>query len=261
MIRPSSIPEAIVETETVRIVREAAQMSMAVGYPTRLIGRPGTGKSSALWHVAKEMGGSYCEITGAGKNIKSVFELLLSSINKRCGKNHLSAIADAVYYEFEPQQTWCSEMNDFRFMPRLVFIDEIQTIEATAFRELLRVQERCSLALVLAGNEERLAADNKDAATWAQIESRIMPPQHLPGPSRKDCELIGSTYNVEGTNAYALLAAYGVATNFRALVQLLEVSKRLTGDATGIRCDHIEAAIRLMKPRAEILKLIKSEAA
>ena len=261
MIRPSSIPESIVETETVRIVREAAQMSMAVGYPTRLIGRPGTGKSSALWHVAKEMGGSYCEITGAGKSIKAVFELLLDSINRRCGTNHLSAIADAVYSEFEPQHTWCSETDDYRFVPRLVFVDEIQTIEATAFRELLRVQERCSLGLVLAGNEERLAASDKDAATWAQIESRILPPQHLPGPSRQDCELICATYNVEGKGAYSLLSTYGSATNFRALIQLLEVAKRLTGDTTGIRFDHVEAAIRLMRPKAEILKLIKSEAA
>lgn len=161
MIRPAHIPAAIVETETVRIVREAARTSIDLGYPTRLIGRPGTGKTSALWHIAQEMGGSYCEITGAGKNIKSMFEALLKSVGRLSGKTYISDIADEVYRTFEPQQRYCSDAGDWRFIPRLVVVDEVQTIEATAFRELLRVQERCSLGLVLAGNAERLAETAK----------------------------------------------------------------------------------------------------
>ncbi|MGV8936990.1 MAG: AAA family ATPase [Allorhizobium sp.] len=261
MIRPAHIPASIVETETTRISREAAQYSLDLRFPVHLIGRPGTGKSSALWHISQEMGGSYCEISGPSKTMKGMFESLLRSLGRRIDSKYLADIADEVYRAFEPRQQYVEDIGGWRFLPRLLVVDEVQTLEATAFRELLRVQEKCSLGLVLAGNEERLAGDKRDAATWAQIESRIAMQRHLPGPGTRDCELIGATYNVEGRDAYAVLSSYGVATNFRDLVQLLETAKRLTGGTAGIRREHLEGSLRLLKPRPEILKLLKSEAA
>lgn len=261
MIRPSSIPEGIVETDAVRIVREAAYTSQAVGYATRIVGVPGTGKSTALWHVAKEMGGSYCEITGAQKNIKSMYELLLRSVGAYRGTKYISDLAEEAFHSLSPRTGFDDKTGDWGSFPRIIFVDEIQTLELTAFRELLRVQERCHLTLVLAGNAERLAGSNRDKATLSQIESRILPPLYLPGPSARDCELIGTMFNVEGKDAYKLLVAYGMATNFRALVQLLEVALRLTADISGVRSEHIQRAIKFMKPNASVLKRISTEAA
>lgn len=261
MIRPANIPQKAVETGTLHIVRESAKLTLAIGYPVRLVGRPGTGKSCALWHVAEEMRGSFCEITGTNKNTKGMLEAVLDSIGMRSGKNHLSDIADLAYNLLAPKQEFCVETGDWKQIRRLLVVDEVQTLEATAFRELLRLQEKCSLGLVLAGNEERLAGGGKDAATWEQIESRILPPRQLPGPSEKDCIQIGLTFNVEGNEAYALIAKFGTATNFRALVQLLEVAKRLTGGAVGIRQQHLQSALKFMKPRPEVLKLLKPETA
>jgi DNA transposition AAA+ family ATPase len=202
----------------------------------------------------------YCEISGPSKKMKGMFEALLDSIGMRTGKKFLSDIAEEVYHHFGPRQIWC-ENGGWKFGPRLLVVDEVQTLEATAFRELLRVQEKCGLGLVLAGNQERLAGGTKDADTWAQIESRIAIQRHLPGPSKRDCELIGSTYNVEGADAYSAIAAYGMATNFRDLAQLLETARLLTGGTVGIRREHIESVLKFIKPRPEILKLMKSKAA
>lgn len=254
------MPDSAVETETMRIVREAAHTSLKIGFPVRLIGRPGTGKTCALWHVARELKGTYCEITAASKNVKGMFEGLLRAIDYASGKNHVSMIADMVYRLYAPVENFCEDLGTWGPVSRLLVIDEIQTLEAQAFRELLRVQERCQLGLVVAGNEERLAGSKKDAETLAQIESRILPRRHLSGPSRCDCELIGASYNVEGKAAYDFIAAFGMATNFRALIQLLEVAQRLNGGTRGICQQHLEAGLRFLNPTPETLKLMKSQA-
>jgi DNA transposition AAA+ family ATPase len=260
MERPVNIPANIVETETVAIAREAATLALALRFPVHIVGRPGTGKSSALWHVAREMGGSYCEVSAPSKGTKAMFELLLDSIGERTGKKYVSEIADEVYYRFQPHHAPSSD-GEWHQFPRLLVVDEVQTLEPTAFRELLRVQEKCGVGLVLAGNAERLAGQKKDADTWAQIESRIAVRRTLPGPNKRDCELIGSTYNVEGKDAYEALSAFGTRTNFRDLTQLLEIAKSLAGNAIGIRKSHLETALRLANPKTEALKLLRSEVA
>lgn len=116
------------------------------------------------------------------------------------------------------------------------------------------------MGLVVAGNEERLAGGKKDAETLAQIESRILPPRHLSGPGRRDCELIGASCNVEGKAACDFVTAFGTATNFRALIQLLEIAQRLNGGTRGIRRQHLEAGLRFLNPTPETLKLMKSQA-
>ena len=258
MRNPLNIPEVTVETETVRIVREAADMSLKIGFPVRLIGRPGTGKTCAMWHVAQEMEDIYCEVTAGCKNVKGMYEMLLRAIDCPSGRNHVSDIADLVFLKYSPDTVlFRGEWVEKRYR---VFVDEIQTMEAPALRELLRVQERCQIGLILAGNEERLAGGTKDTATLEQIESRILPPRRLPGPSKQDCELIGTSFGVEEMPAYKALAEFGMSTNFRALVQMLTVAKHLTAGTTGIRLQHIEAAMRFMgKP--ELLKHMRKEVA
>ncbi|WP_208989286.1 hypothetical protein, partial [Pseudovibrio sp. POLY-S9] len=44
----------------------------------------------------------------------------------------------------------------------LLIIDEFQTLEASAKRELLNIQETCNLALVISGNGDRIAKSDKD---------------------------------------------------------------------------------------------------
>ena len=258
MKKSTRIPDVIVETEAVALVREEANTSLLTGYASRLIGRSGTGKTCAMWHVAHEMGGIYCEVTTASKNPKGMMEMLLRAAGYRSSCNSISGIIDDVVHEYSPQVVlrggkWIREQ-------RLLFVDEIQTAEAPALRELLRVQEQCQFGLVLAGNEERLAGGNKDAATLKQIVSRIMPPCHLPGPSLRDCELIGASFGVEGIPAYKVIASFGTGTDFRELDKLLILAKSLTAGTTGIRLEHVEKALRFMNQK-EVLKHIGKEVA
>jgi DNA transposition AAA+ family ATPase len=258
MERPANIPSSIVETEAVRIMREAATFAISIRFPVHIVGRSGTGKSTSLWHIAHEMGGSYCEVSEPSKNTKGMYELILDSIGERSGRKYEREIAAEVYYRFLPQT---NSRTDWKPKPRFLVVDEVQTLEATAFRELLRVQEKCEVALILAGNAERLAGTKRDARTWEQIDSRIGIRRTLPGPNKTDCELIGSAYNVEGKDAYEALCAFGMRTNFRDLTQLLDIAKQLTGGTTGIRKGHLETALRVANPKPEAMRLLRPEAA
>lgn len=258
MKRPADIPATIVETDTVLMAREVVSVAMNYKCAAHLIGRSGTGKSTALWHVANENGGSYCDVSQASKATKGMFELILDSIGRRTGKKYISEIADDVYYEFQPKQEWTE--GDWVYTPRLLIVDEVQNLEAPTFRELLRVQEKCQVALVLSGNAERLAGRARDAGTWEQIESRISIQRFVPGPSRRDCDLIGAAYNVEGTDAFDAVAAFGMRTNLRDLNELLKYASGLTA-GTGIRVHHLHDALGMRKPKADSGRLLKSQAA
>ncbi|MDH0614219.1 MULTISPECIES: ATP-binding protein [unclassified Agrobacterium] len=260
--RPANIPEIIVETATVKLVREAAQYSLDLRFPVRLIGKPGTGKSSALWHIAQDFGGVYCEISQQSKAPKGMLELLLKEAGQLTRQKYIDELANEAYYYFRSGSRYNQKTGAYVEGPILLVVDEVQTLEVPAFRELLRIQEKCGIGLLLAGNAERLASTRKkEADTWAQIESRIAMTRQLPAPSRTDCDLIGSTYNVEGMDAYAGLAAYGAKTNFRDLVQLLETAKRLTGGATGIRLAHLKSALGILTTKPDLLRLMQPEAA
>lgn len=259
--RPGNIPETVVETATVAIARDAADYAIALRRPVHIVGAAGTGKSSALWHIAQSMGGYYCEISGPTKATKGLFELLLKTVGVWNGQKFISDLADAVYRAFEPVQRYSSAEGQWVMEPAFLAVDEVQTLEPTAFRELLRIQEKCEVGLIVAGNAERLAGKKQDAGTWDQIESRITMRRMLPGPSKKDCELIGSTFNVEGKEAYDALANFGMRTNLRDLTHLLEAAKRLSGGTTGIRKNHLEGALRTLNPKHDALRLLRPEAA
>jgi hypothetical protein len=57
--------------------------------------------------------------------------------------------------------------------------------------------------------------------------------------------------------AYDFVAAFGTATNFRALIQFLEVAQHLNGGTRGICQQHLEAGLRFLNPKPETLTLVK----
>ena len=143
---------------------------------------------------------------------------------------------------------------------RLLIVDEIQTLEATAQRELQNIQETCNLALVMAGNGTRLAKSKVDPQTWKQVDERLGMKIKLPALSRQDCDLIGSAYGVEGMDAYEAIANFGMQTTARHLGRLLREAKALTGDTRGIQLKDIRNVLR-SKPDFADLKLLRPEAA
>ncbi|MFB2553223.1 hypothetical protein [Ensifer soli] len=139
-------------------------------------------------------------------------------------------------------------------------MDEAQTLEATALRELLNIQETCEFALIISGNGERIAKTKFDKGAWEQIDTRVGMDITLPGLNREDCQMIGATYGVEGMDAYNTISNFGTRTSVRLLARLLDNARSLTAKGGAIRLKHIETVIN-GNPKLGSLLLLKPEPA
>lgn len=239
---------------SVRRIREGIAYAQTFGWPTRIVSKAGYGKTTALYYLAQEQRGTYCQAGYAHKTVPDMYRMLLAALGSRSSKSYTRDLFDELIWELE-RPHW-----DGKNGRRLVIVDEAQTLEATAQRELLNIQETCNIALVISGNGERIANTRIDRAAWEQIDSRIGMNISLPGLTRDDCQLIGSAYGVEGMDAYEAIANFGTQTTVRILGQLLDNAKRLTRTGGAIQLQHIQTVLS-GNPKLGSLELLKPEAA
>lgn len=247
-----------VEIGSVARIREGINYTLAFGEPVRITSQAGFGKTTGLYYLAEELGGYYCQIGQAHKSAPDMYRALLSACKILHDDKYTREMFNTLLRRLD-------DMNHSRMQiwgkPRLlIIVDEVQTLEATALRELLNIQETCQFGLVISGNGERIAKTKMDRGAWEQIDSRIGMEIRLPGLSRTDCDLMGAAYGVEGMDAYQALANFGTKTTPRMLGRLLENAKRLTAGTGAIQLRHIEITMA-GNPKLGDTGLLKSEAA
>lgn len=247
------ITDIFVEISAVRRIRDAISYAVQDAYPSYIISDPGYGKTTALFYLAQEFGGAYCQIGEVNKNIAGMYMALL----------HAFQIAPTSMYEKDLfQQVLRNLSSDFDMSSqgrKVLIIDEFQMLEDRTKRELLKIHETCGFALVLAGNSERIMSSGsgkKDVKALQQIEDRIGMRVALPSLNDADCEQIGVAYGVEGMDAYKAIKAFGGNTNVRNLVRLLRYAKRLAGGTAAIQLSHIEMAVLALYGKADKLQLL-----
>lgn len=254
LIRPY-VAKRFVEIEAVKHIREAIEYAKAFDYPAYVISPPGYGKTTALWHLAEEYKGFYCQIGAAQKSVSEMYRMLLSTFRIMHNSTYQRDLFDVLVGSLVRRNFFMREPDD----KPLLIVDEFQTLEAQAKRELLNIQETCGMALVIAGNAERLVAENKrDNAAMEQIESRIGMRVSLPALTEQDCFGIGAALNVEGRDAYEAVTSFGLQTNVRALVQMLQQADRLSGGVAGVRLHHIKSAVLSMHGSTDALSYLKA---
>jgi DNA transposition AAA+ family ATPase len=254
LVRPT-VPDRslFAEIGSVQRIRAGIDYARTFGWPTRIVSKAGYGKTTALYYLAQELGGSYCQAGYAHKTVPDMYRMLLAALGMRSSKSYTRDLFDELIWQLRRSSSYEG--------PReLIIVDEAQTLEATAQRELLNIQETCDLALVISGNGERIAGTRIDRAAWEQIDSRIGMNIALPGLTREDCQLIGSAYGVEGMDAYEAIANFGTQTTVRILGQLLDNAKRLTRTGGAIQLQHIQTVLS-GNPKLGSLELLKPEAA
>ncbi len=242
------------EIGSVRRIREGISYARTFGWPTRIVSKAGYGKTTALFYLAQELGGTYCQAGYAHKTVPDMYRMLLAALGMRSSKSYTRDLFDELIWQLRRSYSYEEKPRE------LIIVDEAQTLEATAQRELLNIQETCDLALVISGNGERIAGTRIDRAAWEQIDSRIGMNISLPGLTRDDCQLIGNAYGVEGMDAYEAIANFGTQTTVRILGQLLDNAKRLTRTGGAIQLQHIQAVLS-GNPKLGSLELLKPEAA
>lgn len=247
------ITDIFVEISAVQRIRDAISYAIADAYPSYIVSDPGYGKTTALFYLAQEFGGAYCQIAEVNKNISGMYMALLEAFG----------ILPNNMYEKDLFQQVIRDLSPSRYAPpqprKILIVDEFQTLEDRTKRELLKIHETCGFALVLSGNSERIVSSGsgkKDVKALQQIEDRIGMRVALPPLDDGDCEQIGVAYGVEGMDAYRAIKAFGTQTNVRALVRLLQQAKRLAGGTAAIQLHHIKTALLALHGKQDVFRLL-----
>lgn len=241
-----------VETNAVRVIRTAMDRARKWPYPSRVISRPGMGKTTALKHFASDLEAVYCSVQARYKKTEGMYLMLMAAYGPEPDKEVARDNARQLYSEL-PQL-------DYACIPLVV--DEYQTLEATALRELLNIVAECKIPLVLVGNGERLAKEPKDdRPALEQIWNRVRPTYVIDPPDLEDCRAFAIEFDVECKQpTYAALAAYGAKTSIRDLVCLLQEAREVRG-AGIVTLEDIRTAVLTIYGRRDALKLLQSDQA
>lgn len=242
-----------VEIKAVSRARDAIHFAMHMPYPSRIISPPGLGKSTALRHLAEEFGGAYLEIGATDKDVGGMYLSLLGALgafyfgkSKRGALDSLSLALGNVARHVGGNK-------------KLVIVDEFQTLEDTAKRELLRIQEEFGIALVISCNPERLAGSgNGPSRAIRQVEDRIGLTVELPALDDEDCDLIAGAYGVSGDDAVSAARVLGAKTNARELCRTLQFARLAVPEGASVRLTHIKNAVMALKGKTSALGLLKS---
>lgn len=215
-------------------------------YPVLINSKPGMGKSTALRHHADAMEARYCEIGQSTKGLKGMLKMLIEATGFSSGYQYIADLADAA----------CDRLTDSWTQHWIVIVDEVQMLELSALRELLRIQEVSGCSLVLSGNDKRLARTRSHDSALDQIVSRLGPRVDLGPPLEEDCRNICIDFNVEGRDAYDALASFGRQTSVRDLVRLLVFAEKINGSAGSIQMHHLKTAFLTIYGNKRDLKLL-----
>lgn len=248
-----------VEISAVRTIRAAIDRATNWQYPSRVISRPGMGKTTALRHFERKLGAVYCMVKAQHKDTAGMYLMLLEAYGLyRRGKTARDD-ANQIYHDLTRSEF---DGDGWQVVPhkRPLLVDEYQTLEATALRELLNIVEECRIPLVLCGNGERLAKERKaDRAALEQVWNRVRPTYRIDAPDADDCRNIAIEFDVEFDHAtYAALAAYGDSTSVRDLVCLLGEA-RAVAEVGVITLHHIETAVLTIYGTHAALKLLTTD--
>lgn len=220
-----------VETSVSRQVFETIETARLLNKNAAIVGRPGVGKSRALYAYAQAHDAYFMTATAVtGNALRDLFrelgELLLIYTN--------GSIADMQRQMFR-----------YDFTGRVLLIDEAQNLKLQAFRELLHLHDFTGLCLVFCGDEEVLKRVRTDKGAFAQISRRVPVRTEVNRIADTDADRIASAFGAEGMDAYKLLRAIGSVFHTDGVVSALETAKSFAGNSS-IEAADIRKACELL---------------
>ena len=226
-------------------IRTVESSSFSEPMPSLILGKPGTGKTAALLKIASEdQRMIYVQASEGDRKTKGLMKTILQTMSVWHDRRFSYDLVELVVDQINNRPNWSNavEARD------IILVDEYQSYDLGAIRELMKVCEHSFVPLILAGNQERLKATQVEKTALDQIQSRIGAKVSVQDhPTPKDCEKIGVTYNVEGKDAYNWLRNIGRSYSLRELTRVLDFCHDMTGGKGGIRLHHLQEANSLFQ--------------
>lgn len=236
-----------VDIATARTVRDAIEMAFSLQQPMSVVGPSGTGKTAALLHFSGIYGATYCECTDFNKSTIGVARLLIEAYGFRTDAKHSADLWSVLYSRLHPD-----------FGP--LFVDEWQTLEPAAQREVLRLTEKRGVPLIVSGNGESLR-NRRNRGALEQISTRLSTVFQTHPLTRDDTISICLDWNVEGAAERELVWCMAQAMPFRELNVRLVAARADRGEAGSIRLANLAAAINAIDAPTRARLLLKGKAA
>ena len=216
-------------------------------------GAPGTGKTTALLHQMQKFDAFYCTITNAHKSTRGLMILLLETFHLYAvhRRSSIYDIHNALYGQLPNYGiSRCSK-------PELLIVDECQSLDNSAMRELLALQEHSGISVVLSGNDHRLAQSKSHDSAIGQIARRIDWRIRLGKPSKEDCEAFCAEYNV-AFDQVSLITKIGQETSIDTIVKIITRAQIYCGGVGQVKRQHLQPAISSIFNSKEAAKLLSA---
>lgn len=218
-----------VETSVSRDIFKTIDLARELNKNAAIVGRPGVGKTRALYAYAVKCQGSAYLMTSTavtGNALRDLFRELADVL----GIPTSGSIANMQ-----------RQMLQYDLSGRVLIIDEAQNLKLQAFRELLHLHDFTDLCLVFCGNDEVLKRVNTNKGAFAQISRRVPLRAEVNSILDEDADRLANAFGVEGMEAYKMMRAIGGAYHTDGIVSVLEIARRFAGTKT-IKAEHIRHA-------------------
>lgn len=220
-----------VETSVSRYIFQTIETARELGKNAAIVGKPGVGKSHALYAYARQHGTYFMTATAvSGNSLRDLFRELAD------------VITVAVSGSIRDMQR---QMFQYDLSGRALLIDESQNLKLQAFRELLHLHDFTGLCLVFCGNEEVLKRVRTDKGAFAQISRRVPVRAEINSIVDEDADHLANAFGVEGMDTYRLLRSIGAVFHADGVVSILEIAKRFAAGKT-IKATDVRKACELL---------------
>ncbi|PWB83097.1 MAG: hypothetical protein C3F11_08365 [Methylocystaceae bacterium] len=231
-----------VPTTIYRSIENHVSYARMTGQSVSISGQPGIGKTFALEDLARKIPNAhYFMFAKASGSENPALRLICDRLNIAGGQQHGGTMWRSLETHFEQ----CLRYRDDELAPYppTLFFDEAQYLNLDFLHGVLNLSMTYRFTIIVCGNPSLLKkARAGEAASFAQIDSRLARQLPLAPPEDEDFESIAVDFDVSGKAAYRACVAFGRMTgSIRELVRLLNDARLQVGDGP-LTIDEIKAA-------------------